>query len=168
LGSLTGEITNAISAKLISDQYKLQALLSITAMLRKTIAEREPHERLYAELVGFLCEVSSSENWLKAYVDFELALLQDLGFGLDLEKCAVTGSRDNLVYISPASGRAVTAEGAVGYEDRMLKFPSDYTQVLDIIEYFLNKNVFSPHNRKVPDERSRLKVLVDKRLNAAA
>ena len=167
LGVIDAEITNAIASKLIHDSMKLQALMSIAAMLRKTIAEREHHQRLYEELEYFLTGVSGEGDWLNSYINFELALLRDLGFGLDLEKCAVTGKRDNLVYISPASGRAVTAEGAKGYEERMLHFPNSLEQSLEITEYFLNKNVFSPHNWKMPDERERLKKMVVRKALAA-
>ena len=167
LGVINAETVNAISAHLIQDSLKLQSLMSIAAMLRKTIAEREPHQRLYRELSKFLIGVLEAEEWISSYINFELALLRDLGFGLDLEKCAVTGRKDNLIYISPASGRAVTAEGAAGYEDKMLKFPDGYCQALEITEYFLMKNVFYPHNWKLPDERQRLKDLVEKRLKVA-
>jgi len=100
---------------------------------------------------------------MAAYVKFELALLRELGFGLDLEKCAVTGRRDNLIYISPASGRAVTAEGASGYEGKMLNLPcfnSQITESLSITEFFLMRNVFAPHNWALPEERQRLRRVV--------
>ena len=178
LGTVEAEVTNAIGGHIISDMKRLMAVLSASVLLRKTLAERDPQTALYNEFHEFL----KDDDWKPAYVKFELALLRELGFGLDLTECAVTGSRDNLIYISPASGRAVTAQGAVGYEDKMLNLPnilrhssegwnlgsSDSSlrwndgvkEALSVTEFFLMRNVFAPHNWNLPEERQRLRKIV--------
>lgn len=160
LGSAEVEVTNALGGHLMHDMKRLMAVLSASVLLRKTLAERDPHENLYEEFLQFL----QDDDWQKAYVNFELALLRELGFGLDLTECAVTGRKDNLIYISPASGRAVTKEGATGYEDKMLNMPCFKSQLmasLKVTEFFLLKNVFAPNNWNLPEERERLRRIVN-------
>lgn len=160
LGSVEAEVTSAMGGHIISDMKRLMAVLSASVLLRRTLAERDPHEALYEEFIEFL----QNDNWQPAYVKFELALLRELGFGLDLSQCAVTGRKDNLIYISPASGRAVTREGALGYEERMLSLPCFNSQIADslnVTEYFLMRNVFAPHNWQLPEERQRLRKIVN-------
>ena len=160
LGTAEVEVTNAIGGHIISEMKRLMAVLSASVLLRRTLAERDPHEVLYEEFLEFL----QDDNWQHAYVKFELALLRELGFGLDLSQCAVTGRKDNLIYISPSSGRAVTAEGAIGYEDRLLSLPCFNTQLsesLGVTEFFLMRNVFAPHNWALPEERARLRKIVN-------
>ncbi len=159
LGTAEAEVIKAAGGYLLADMKRLMAVLSASVLLRRTLAERDPHEALYEEFLEFL----EDDSWQAAYVKFELALLRELGFGLDLSQCAVTGKRDNLIYISPSSGRAVTAEGAMGYEDRLLSLPCFNTQLsasLGVTEFFLMRNVFAPQNWQLPEERQRLRRLV--------
>ncbi len=159
LGTAEAEVTQAIGGHIISDMKRLMAVLSASVLLRRTLAERDPHEALYEEFLEFL----QNDNWRPAYVKFELALLRELGFGLDLTQCAVTGRKDNLVYISPSSGRAVTQEGGVGYEDKLLSLPCFNSQISDslsVTEFFLMRNVLAPNNWALPEERARLRKIV--------
>jgi DNA repair protein RecO (recombination protein O) len=160
LGSLEAELLDAIYAKTMHSMPRLSAVLSACAILRKTLAEREEHKLLYEEFLEFL----TTGNWQQAYVNFELALLRDLGFGLDLSECAVTGAVDDLVYISPRTGRAVSSKGAIGYEDKLITMPNfmfEHQKALEVTEYFLNKNAFFPHNWHLPEERVRLKKIIN-------
>ena len=156
LGSIDAELTSPLYSEFMHNMPRLVAVLSACALLRKTIAEREPHENLFELFLDFL----RADNWQQAYISFELGLLRDLGFGLDLSECAVTGQTDDLVYISPRTGRAVSQLGAKGYEDKLIIMPNfadDHKTALDVTEYFLNKNAFHPNNWNMPEERIRLK-----------
>lgn len=107
-------------AHLMGDRRTLAGLNAVTALLSFALPEREAHPRLYAGTLALLDMMAETVHWPLAYVRWELALLEDLGFGLDLGTCAVTGATEDLIHVSPASGRAV-AKGAAGeYTDRML------------------------------------------------
>lgn len=182
LGSFSAEVIDAVGSKVISEMLKLQSLISITSILRKTLPDRHSYPELYDCLREYLTRLTApDENWLEQYVWMEIAILQYMGFGLDLSECAVTGKREGLKFISPRTGRAVTAEGAAGYQDRLFNLPkflveaspeinSEIAKALDITEYFINKNLFAPHERKIPAERGRLVEMLNKSFvkNAAA
>ena len=87
-----------------------------------TLPERQPHEAVFDGLGAFLSALED-ETWPQAYVEWELALLSELGFGLDLSQCAATGGNDRLVYVSPKSGRAVSASAGEPYKDKLLALP---------------------------------------------
>ena len=167
LGNFSGELQEPIFAKLMNDRRKLQALLSITSILRDSLADRDAHDSLYDFLLDFLRHLTTAQDWTKDYVQFELETLEMLGFGLDFSECAVTGMKQNLEYISPKSGRAVTAQGARGYEDKLLKLPKflldgsepnaeQIEQALKVSTYFLKQNIYDPQHKHLPDERLRL------------
>ena len=111
---------------------------------------------------------------IKEYINWELGLLSEIGYGIDLTKCAVTSKKDELVYVSPSSGRAVTLEGAGSYKDRLLKLPNfivshdheydnnDIVNGLELTEYFLRKRFFEPNNLNFPQSRNRLKEIFNK------
>ncbi len=175
LGTFSAEMTDAISAKLIHDQMKLLALLSLTSLLRKALIDRNPYNDLYDCLHDHLREMCREDNWLTGYVWMEVALLRYLGFGMDLSSCAVTGKTEGLQFISPRTGRAVTAEGAKGYEERLFALPKflldgqmdDHREImaaLEITGYFITENLFTPHERKLPAERERFVSAVKKHL----
>lgn len=109
-------------AGLLADRDALAALNAVVALLSRVLAEREPHGALYHRTVALLDMAEDNAHWPLAYVRWEVALLEELGFGLDLTSCAVTGARDGLAYISPRTGRAVTTAGAGDYTDRLLPF----------------------------------------------
>ena len=170
LGTFAAELTDAVSSKVIHDSQKLLSLISVTSILRKTLIDRQPYNDLYEHFQDFLNNLCQSNagarEWACEYVWMEVAILRYLGFGLDLNACAVTGKTDNLQYISPRTGRAVTAEGAKGYEERLFTLPkfmldgklednNEITIALEITEYFMAKELFSPHERKLPTERDR-------------
>ena len=165
LGVFTAEAVNSIGAKLISEPLKLQALISINSIMRKTLIDSQPYVDLYITFKSFLEHLLDDERWEEGYVKMEMLLMQYLGFGLDLTECAVSGATVGLAYISPKTGRAVTAEVARGYEDKLFKLPrflldelaneTEIIEALKISEYFLEKHLFYPHGRKLPEERGR-------------
>lgn len=126
LGTITLEARHSYAARVMHDPLRLSAVGSVMSLLSASLAERDAHPELYAQTVAFLQHVAAGVEpliWLSEYVRLELALLEQAGFGLDLASCAATGLRDNLVYVSPKSGRAVSGGAGARYHDRMLKLP---------------------------------------------
>lgn len=167
LGTFAAELEEPIFAKLMNDRKKLQALLSITAIIRDSLAERDGHDDLYELLLMFLQNLCRNSDWYVDYIKFEIEMLRMLGFGLDFSECAVTGMTSGLEYISPKTGRAVTAQGASGYENKLLKLPAFFltdaepsaegiSDALKICTHFLKINIYDPQHKHLPDERSRM------------
>jgi len=123
LGNFTLEPLRSRSATVMGDRMALAGLNAVTALLCFALPEREPHKRLYAATEALLDLLDQTDLWPLAYLHWEMALLEDLGFGLDLTSCAVTGATEGLRYVSPRTGRAVTAKGAGDYADRLLPLP---------------------------------------------
>ncbi len=122
LGTFTVEPQRSRAA-LLSDRLGLAALGSICALLRAALPEREPHPRLWAATIRLCDALMAGADWPVDYLHWEVMLLEELGFGLDLSRCAVTGTTEGLVYVSPRSGRAVSAAGAGDWADRLLSLP---------------------------------------------
>ena len=109
-------------AWLLSDRLALAGLTSICALLRAALPEREPHFALWVQTITLL-DALGSADWTSAYLRWEVRLLEELGFGLDLGSCAVTGVTEGLIYVSPRTGRAVSAKGAGAWADKLLPLP---------------------------------------------
>ena len=166
LGSFTVEPLHA-RAGVLGDRAALAALNAVTGLLSYALPEREPHDDLYALSVGLMDMLDVGHDWHRAYLAWELALLDALGYGLDLSACAVTGARDGLVYVSPNSGRAVTAAGAGEWADRMLPLPDilrggadgsggQMAKALQTTGHFLTRFAADHGDRPVPAARQRL------------
>src|SRR4051812_20510944 len=114
LGNFTGELVTPFAAHALDDPGRLGCLTAACALIDIALPEREPHPRAFAALEGLLAEAAGmaagSAGWKAAYVRWELELLGELGFGLDLTHCAVTGATEDLRYVSPRTGRAVCAQ----------------------------------------------------------
>lgn len=104
------------------DATKIFAVDSACTLSAMGLPERAPHANLYEHLKKFLLSVTQ-ENWITDYIFFELCMLSDLGYGLDLTKCAVTGVSSGLKYVSPRTGRAVTEEVGKIYKERLFELP---------------------------------------------
>ncbi len=170
LGSFSAEVSGAFSALVLSSNINLLALCSACALVERCLPEREPHPHMFMILSEFLEQLVSGEDWAIMYVQFELELLQELGFGLDLSVCAATGEVDDLIYVSPRSGRAVSRTAGEPYHAKMLPLPafllentSQVPKTVDEIKnglaltgFFLNKYMFEPHHWQMPEVRSRL------------
>lgn len=123
LGHLSLELRKGFAAEAMSDARALAGLSAITTMAR-LLPEREPHPSLYEVAMFVLSFLDDPSVWPALYARWELALLDELGFGLDLGQCASTGTREHLVYVSPRTGRAVSAEAGAPYRDRLLPLPA--------------------------------------------
>ena len=123
LGSFLIEPIRSRAPALMMDRVALAGLNAITALLSRCLAERDPHPTLYRTTELLLDLGPDPDLWPLAYLRWELALLDDLGFGLDFKCCAVTGATDDLAYVSPRSGRAVSRAGAGDWADRLLPLP---------------------------------------------
>ncbi|MEM7318972.1 MAG: DNA repair protein RecO [Pseudomonadota bacterium] len=123
IGTFQVEPLRSRAAAAFSGRRTLAGLNAVTALLVFALPEREPHPRLYAKSEQLMDLLGQDDIWPLAYMNWELALLEALGFGLDLSACAVTGTTDGLIYVSPKSGRAVSADGAGEWADRLLPLP---------------------------------------------
>jgi DNA repair protein RecO (recombination protein O) len=123
IGSFSVEPVKSRSGAVMADRLALAGLNAMTALLSFTLPEREPHAPLYRRSLALFDLLGHNEAWPVVYLRWELALLEEMGFGLDLGSCAVTGARDDLAYVSPKSGRAVSAEGAGDWAERLLPLP---------------------------------------------
>ena len=135
-------------------------------MLDDTTDERDPQPGLFDDLVALLDAIAAGA-WRSAYPRWELALLGRLGFGLDLSACAATGLVEDLIYVSPKSGRAVSAGAGAPYRSRLLPLPAFLREggladagaaagALRTTGFFLEREVFAPRNRPEPAARIRL------------
>jgi DNA repair protein RecO (recombination protein O) len=154
-------------AHLLTDRFALAGLLAVCAVLHEAVPEREPHPALWRKTLDLMDRLGDV-GWTADYVRWELCLLEEIGFGLDLSACAVTGATEGLVYVSPKTGRAVTAKGAGDWADRLLPLPEGLggeeplTQAavvagLRLTGFFLDRELRPVlHDRPLPEARSRL------------
>lgn len=174
LGNFTCEMVTGSAAALLDNGGKLGALSAAAALAEAALPEREPHNDVFESLAGLIAALGAAgtaEDWAPAYVRFELELLASLGFGLDLARCAATGTNDNLAYVSPKTGRAVSLSAGEAWQDRLLALPrflvadpppggrpapGEVGQGLALTGYFLERHVFAPHGKGLPAARVRL------------
>jgi len=175
LGSATLEPTGEGPAALFDDPLALTGLAAGAAVAAAALPEREPHPGAFAAFEALVAALAVPEVWPAVFVRFEAGLLEALGFGLDLSRCAVTGATDALVYVSPRTGRAVSREAGEPYREKLLKLPpfllssqgglseGDVGEGLTLTGHFLERFVFGPLNRPLPPAR----VWLVERLEAA-
>jgi DNA repair protein RecO (recombination protein O) len=166
LGAFEIELLRAHAAGMIDDPDRLAALSSAAALIAQSLPEREPHGDVFAAL-GALIAALDSADWPARYVAWECALLAALGFALDLTACAATGVNDDLAYVSPRSGRAVSRSAGAPYHDKLLPLPGflwrdavaapgDIAAGLALTAYFLHRHLLEPQGRTLPEARARL------------
>src|SRR5262245_48527823 len=168
LGHYNVELRQGFAAPLMEDAPALAAMTSMVSLAR-LLPERDPHPNLFEITLFVLGFLGDAAVWPALVVRWELALLEELGFGLDLAACAATGSSADLVYVSPKSGRAVSAEAGEPYKDRLLALPGflrggptgavSRAEILSgfaLTGYFLEARVLAPHGLAMPDARARL------------
>lgn len=180
LGNYTAEVTEARSATLLASAAALHALNTVAEHLR-LLPERDPHEGLFEALCVILDHIAEARTASALIARFEVALLADLGFGLDLAECAATGETGDLVWVSPKSGRAVSREAGRPYADRLLPLPSfmaarsgtvsadagALTEAFRLTGYFLDRHVLQPRGLPMPDSRAALLALAVKEADRA-
>lgn len=172
LGSMTVELRRGFAAEAMARAADLAALTSFSVLAR-LLPERDPHPGLYEISLFVLSFLEEAEVWPALMVRWELALLDELGFGLDLSKCAATGASDNLIYVSPRSGRAVSADAGEPYKERLLILPAflrgethgsvtqtDIAAGFALTAHFLKSRVLEPRELVMPDARQRMVALV--------
>ncbi|MFW8595791.1 DNA repair protein RecO [Cribrihabitans neustonicus] len=176
LGSYHAEPLRSRAAAALSGRLALAGLNAVTALLVFCLPEREPHPDLYTRSERLLDLLEQEDLWPLAYLRWEMALLEEMGFGLDLRACAVTGAAGGLFYVSPKSGRAVSREGAGEWADRLLPLPpvmlgqgeagdAEILQGLRTTGYFLEAHLApSLGNRPLPEARGRLLDTLSRRL----
>ncbi|MBZ0130778.1 MAG: DNA repair protein RecO [Rhodobacteraceae bacterium] len=170
LGTFRVEPLVARAALIMSDRTALAALNAVCALLIFTLPEREPHPRIHVASEALLDLLAAGGDWQAAYLEWEMLLLEDLGFGLDLKRCAVTGDSDGLEYVSPRSGRAVSRDGAGDWAERLLSFPDPQfpARGLRTTGYFLEHRLAAALGRDhLPEARTRLLALLDKQQKEA-
>jgi len=167
LGSLSLELSKSTAARVMQDSLKLAALQSACVLCDQALPEKEGHEGLYHGLIA-LFEILESEIWAGGYIMWETALLRELGFSLDLTRCAGGGDAGDLAYVSPKTGRAVSAAEGRPYKDKLLPLPKFLTRNgagadteailkgLQLTKFFLEHWVFAHHSRGLPEARARL------------
>jgi DNA repair protein RecO (recombination protein O) len=171
LGTFECELVAAHAARFLDDPDRLAALGAATALLLTTLPDREPHADLHRSFAGLLDALDSGPGWGQSYVAWECDLLTGLGFGLDLGSCAATGASDDLAYVSPRSGRAVSRAAGLPYHDKLLPLPGflwrevsanrpanrqEIVAGLALTGYFLLHHVMAPHGGRLPEARERL------------
>jgi DNA repair protein RecO (recombination protein O) len=166
LGNYTCELSRTVGALLLDDAGRLDALSAAAGLLDLVLPEREAHGGLYAATVG-LIDALETPDWPAAYVRWECRCLAELGFGLDLDSCGATGSTQNLRYVSPRTGRAVSAEAGAEFAAKLFALPdflrleaaattADLVTGLDISGHFLTRYALAPQGRDLPRARVRL------------
>jgi DNA repair protein RecO (recombination protein O) len=168
LGHATLELRRGYAAEAMQEPLALAGLSSIAALSR-LVPERDPHPNLYEITLFVLGFLDDATVWPALYVRWEVALLGELGFGLDLTSCAATGAKFDLAYVSPKSGRAVSRSAGEPYRDRLLPLPAFLTTErpaevtleavlagLELTGRFLATRVLAPREMAMPDVRTRL------------
>ena len=163
LGTFALEPLDLRAGAIMEEPFRLAGLATLTA-LAQLLPEREPHPRVYEALRVVLEAIDQDEVWPALLVRWELGLLDELGFGLDLSKCAATGTRENLAYVSPKSGKAVSAGAGPPFRDRLFRLPGflkeggaapprDVIDGLRLAAYFLDRHLFEPRGMRFPEQK---------------
>jgi len=177
LGHMTGESVQAIAPGAMEEALSLALLRAACAVAAGALPEREPHGASFAALLHLLPRIATHNATPADLVRFELTLLADLGYGLDLASCAVTGATQGLTRVSPRTGRAVSEQAAGAWRDRLLPLPaflrpgsndggqepSDWRDALRLTGHFLERDAFGHHHRPLPEARRHLYQLVETR-----
>jgi DNA repair protein RecO (recombination protein O) len=165
LGLYAVEAATLRTDLLLSSPQSLHGVNWLAALLR-LLPERDPHPHLFDKARVLLGQIATPLA-PALFVHFELALLAELGFGLDLSECAATGSRDNLIYVSPKSGRAVSAEAGAPWAAKLLLLPKFLSEApgapasgqairdgFRLTEYFLMRDILAPRGKNLPNSRA--------------
>jgi DNA repair protein RecO (recombination protein O) len=167
IGSFTVEPIQSRAA-LMSDRLGLAGLNAICAMLRIALAERQAHPVIYRATLALLDQLQTGANWPAQYMRWELLLLEETGFALELSVCAISGKRDDLAYVSPKTGRAVNRDAAGDWAPKLLPLPPslmgqgtaspvELAQGLALTGHFLLRALTPTLNgRPLPAARARL------------
>ena len=150
LGVFHWESEKNLAAPLMLNNDSLKIMNSVFSLMDTLVPEREPYNDLYVRTLNLLTDVAGANNPFDLYLDWEIGLLADLGYALDLTKCSGCGKRDDLVFLSPKTGRAVCEDCGAPYRDKLYKLPLN----LAVTKRFVNavceaQNVDIPMARKI-------------------
>ncbi len=166
LGNYVCELVDSPGARLLEAPGRLEALAAAVAVAERALPEREAHPGAFEGTAALVAELEGA-HWAEAYVRWELLLLAELGFGLDLSRCAGGGANDQLAYVSPRTGRAVSLAAGEPYRDRLLPLPGflagrggggddEVARGLALTGHFLERHVFHLQEHPLPGARRRL------------
>jgi DNA repair protein RecO (recombination protein O) len=166
LGHYLVEGVNLRAAGILTAAHAVHGVTHLAALCR-LLAEREPHARIHGALEAILDGLANPGVVAPMVARFELAFLAELGFGLDLASCAATGAKDDLIYVSPRSGRAVSRVGGEAYKEKLMRLPdflcteaepgsaADLADAFALTGFFLERHAFAPRGLALPDARAR-------------
>jgi DNA repair protein RecO (recombination protein O) len=165
LGQANLEPVGEGPSALFDDPAALAGLAAAASLAAGALPEREPHPGAFYAFEAFVAALAATDLWPAVYVRFEAGLLEELGFGLDLTRCAATGATDDLLWVSPRTGRAVSREAGAPFAEKLFDLPpflmgaqsglvaGDVEKGLRITGHFLEKCVFDPLNKPLPPPR---------------
>lgn len=161
------DLMTPYGGRLLDDPVALAGIASAITLVRGTTAERQAYSGLFDALVVLLEALPEAEVWPALYARFEIGLLAQVGYGLDLGRCAVTGAETDLAYVSPRTGRAASSEAGAPFADKLLRLPpfltgateieeGDVADALALAGYFLERRVYDQRGEGMPEARRRL------------
>lgn len=168
LGHFALEMISARAANAMDDSLSLAALAAVCAVALAVLPEREAHNRAYQGMVVILDNLDDLELWPALMARWELGVLAELGFGLTLDRCAATGAKDDLIYISPRSACAVSREAGKPYRNKLLPLPEflkdaaapasleDALDGLKTTGHFIETRILHVSDKSLPDARQRI------------
>ncbi len=170
LGHWQIELVEAVAGRFLDDAPRLASLQAAAAIAAEALAERDPQPGVFDGFAA-LTQALDTEFWAAAYIQWEMGVLAALGFGIDLSRCAATGRNDQLAYVSPRTGRAVSLSAGEPYRDRLLPLPpymvgkgeADATAIvqgLALTGHFLERHAFAAAHRPLPAARQRLAAIM--------
>lgn len=178
LGHFALEMIRARAGEAMGDRLSLGGLSAACAVARACLPEREAHARAYGAMAVLLEHLGDIDVWPALMARWELGLLAELGFGLTLDRCAATGARDNLIYVSPRSACAVSADAGEPYKDKLLPLPAflrggsseatlaDALDALETTGHFIETRILHLSDRQLPEARLRVAELLKAKLEA--
>lgn len=165
LGSFQVEPVKMRAAQLMENAIGVNGIQALAAILR-FLPERDPHENLYEILEVMIDNLEVPADAGELFVRFELTVLDELGFGLDLDTCAATGTKSELIYISPKSGRAVSAQAGEPWKDKLFSYPEflqtekriaatevSLVPALEMTNFFFDRHIYTPRGVEPPISR---------------
>ena len=178
LGHFALEMAHARAGEAMGERLSLAGLSAACAMALATLPEREAHERAYSAMSVLMATLDDLDVWPALMARWELGLLAELGFGLTLDRCAATGAREDLIYISPRSACAVSREAGEPYKDKLLPLPAflrgasseatlgEAIDALSTTGHFIETRILHVSDKQLPEARRRVVELLNARLSA--
>ena len=179
LGTYTVEPLKTRTASMFATGHALFGVTHL-ASLARLLPERDPHAVVYDDLEAILDRIDDTQGIAPQVARFEMQMLSELGFGLDLASCAATGVTDELIYVSPKSGRAVSREGGAAWADKLFRLPAflqnrdvapapdDVTDAFALSGLFLSRLVLEPRGLALSDARAHLIAAISRSLPSVA